>query len=270
MHPPQARRSTLCAALAALALCACSPAGDGGPGAAGGPAATASAAGAAELARELDRVERAMRAKPAQYEQELRALGARLPGGRASQLDVLALRGLLAAAARDRALSDQIAQQLRDWPDASRRADARLAAAGVQSEYLRSHGDIREARKQLAAVDPAWVNAAGLVHRWRHERSLAALSSDTGELDAALTQGHRALRLAEQTGQPWRVALTLVDLAYTTLRADTPARARQIVAQALAEALKDPDPMTLNQVHTMRGIVHADDACLPPGRALRS
>lgn len=262
MHPPQARRSTLCAALAALALCACSPAGDGGAGAAasGGPTATAPAAGEAELARELDRIERAMRAKPALYEQELRALGARLPADRASQLDVLALRGLLAAAARDRALSEQITQQLRDWPEASRRVDARLAAASVQSEYLRSHGDIREARKQLASVDPASVGAAGLVYRWRHERSLAALSSDTGELDAALTQSHQALRLAEQTGQPWRVALTLVDLAYTTLRADTPARARQIVGQALAEALKDPDPMTLNQVHTMRGIVYTDDA----------
>ncbi|MBI3346606.1 MAG: GGDEF domain-containing protein, partial [Burkholderiales bacterium] len=61
-------------------------------------------------------------------------------------------------------------------------------------------------------------------------------------------------------GQPWRVALTLVDLAFTTSRADTPARARQIAAQALAEAQKDPDPMTLNQAYTMRGIVHADDS----------
>ncbi|MFX7922588.1 hypothetical protein ABTK16_19780, partial [Acinetobacter baumannii] len=31
------------------------------------------------------------------------------------------------------------------------------------------------------------------------------------------------------------------------------------IAQALVEALKDPDPMTLNQVYTMRGIVHTDD-----------
>jgi diguanylate cyclase (GGDEF)-like protein len=251
-------RSTLCAALAALALlCACSPRGDGGPDA---PSAAASAPADEALARDLDRIERAARAKPTQYEQELRARGATLAAGSAGQLDVISLRGLLAAFARDRALTDQLAQQLRDWPAGELRAAATVAAATVSAEYLRQHGDLREARKLLMAVDAAQLNGAGLVYRWRYFRQLAAISSDAGELDASLTHGHNALRLAEQTGQPWRVALSLVDLAFTTLRADTPARARQIVAQALTEAQKDPDPMTLNQVYTMRGIVHADDS----------
>ncbi|MBW8845545.1 MAG: GGDEF domain-containing protein [Burkholderiales bacterium] len=251
-------RSTLCAALAALALlCACSPRGDGGPDV---PSAAASAPADEALARDLDRIERAARAKPTQYEQELRARGATLAAGSAGQLDVISLRGLLAAFARDRALTDQLAQQLRDWPAGELRAAATVAAATVSAEYLRQHGDLREARKLLMAVDAAQLNGAGLVYRWRYFRQLAAISSDAGELDASLTHGHNALRLAEQTGQPWRVALSLVDLAFTTLRADTPARARQIVAQALTEAQKDPDPMTLNQVYTMRGIVHADDS----------
>lgn len=260
MLRPLAPRSTLCAALAALVLLsACSP-GDGGSATPHAAASAASAVSPDGLARDLDRIERAERAKPAQYEKELRERGAALPPGSAAQLDVIALRGLLAALARDRALSEQLAQQLRDWPAGELRAAATVAAASIGTEYLRSHGDLREARKLLTAVDAAQLNAAGLVYRWRYYRQLAAISSDAGELDSSLTEGHNALRLAEQTGQPWRVALSLVDLAFTTLRADTPARARQIAAQALAEAQKDPDPMTLNQVHTMRGIVHADDS----------
>ncbi|MFN3862022.1 MAG: diguanylate cyclase domain-containing protein [Roseateles sp.] len=259
MHPPLASSSTLCAALTALALlAACSPGGDGGAAAPRAPVASAPAD--AGLARELLRVERALQARPAQYERELRARGTGLPTGSAAQLEVLALRGQLAAAARDRQLSDEIAAALRDWPAGDLRADAAVAAATVSAEYLRAHGDLREGRKLLLAVDGVHLGAASLVHRWRYYRLLASIRSDVGELDSALTDGHQALRLAEQIGQPWRVALTLAELAFTTYRADTPARARQITTQALAEAQKDPDPMTLNQVYTMLGIVHADDS----------
>ncbi len=259
MLRPLVSRPTLCAALAALALlCACSPGGGSGTPAA--PAAVASAPQDDVLARDLDRIERAARAKPVAYEKELRARGEALPAGSAGELDVLALRGLLAAMARDRGLTDKITQQLRDWPARERRADAVIAAANIGAEFLRTHGDLREARKLLMAVDTAQVDAAGPVYRWRYFRQLAAINSDAGELDASLTQGHNSLRLAEQIGQPWRVSLALVDLAFTTLRADTPARARQIIGQALAEAQKDPDPMTLNQVYTMRAIVYAEDS----------
>jgi len=261
MHRIQALSSKLTTALAALAallLVACSP-GEGDRAAAP-PAAAASAAVDGALARDLDRIERAARAKPAQYEQELRRTGEALPAGSPARLDVIALRGLLAAMARDRVLSDRLAQQLRDWPAGERQADARVAAASIAADYLRLQGDVREARKLLMGVDPAKLNAAGLVYRWRYHALVSTVSGDAGELDTALAEGHKTLRLAQQTDQPWRVALSLADLAFTTLRADTPARARQLAAQALAEALKDPDPMTLNQVHAMRGIVHSDDS----------
>ncbi|MDR7333257.1 GGDEF domain-containing protein [Roseateles asaccharophilus] len=259
MHPPLASRPTLCAALTALVLlAACSPGGGGGAPAS--PDTAASAPGDSVLARDLQRIERAARARPEQYERELRSRGAGLPAGSAELLDILALRGQLAALARNRELCDQIAASLRAWPAPDLRANAAVAAASVSAEYLRAHGDLREARKLVTTVDGVQLSSAGVVYRWRHYRLLASISSDVGELDAALTEGHQALRLAEQTGQSWRVALTLAELAFTTYRADTPARARQITAQALAEAQKDPDPMTLNQVYTMRGIVHADDS----------
>ncbi|RZJ13292.1 MAG: GGDEF domain-containing protein [Rubrivivax sp.] len=254
MHRSQALRTTLCAFALALLMCACTPAGEGAaPPAASVPAEVL-------LPMGLERVERASRARPAEAEKELRARTEALPVDSPARLDATALRGLLAALARDRPLSDKLAQQLRDWPMGQRRADAVVAAASIGAEYLRAHGDLREARRLLTGVDAAQLQAAGLIYRWRYHRQFAAIASDTGELDAALNEAHASLRLAQQTGQPWRVALSLADLAFTTLRADTPARARQIAAQALAEAQKDPDSMTLNQVHTMRGIVHADDS----------
>ncbi|MCE4553727.1 GGDEF domain-containing protein [Pelomonas sp. P8] len=246
-----------CAGLAGLLLAACAPAGDD-PAAARAPAAATQADPG--LATELDRIERAARAKPAEYELTLRRRAEALPRDSADRLDVLALRGLLAAQAGDRPLSEELARQLRNWPAGAQRAEAAVAAAYVTGEYQRGRGNLREARKHLAAVDAEQLAAAGRIHRWRYHLLLATTSGDAGELDAALTEGHNALRLAQQIGQPWRVALSYSGLAFTTLRADTPARARQIVAQALTEALKDPDPMTLNQVHTMRGIVHADDS----------
>ncbi|MFG6460625.1 diguanylate cyclase [Roseateles sp. DXS20W] len=259
MHPIQAQLKTQCAAFAALLLlAACSPGGSSGTPPASSAAASAVAADDS-LSRELDRLERAAHAKPAQYELELRQRAAAQPGGEA-RLDVVALRGLLASLARDRVLSDRLAQRLRDWPVAEQRADARVAAAIIGAEYQRSQGDLREARKLLTGVDAAQLAAAGPLSRWRYHRMFAGVSGDAGELDSALTEGHQALRLAQQIGQPWRVALSLADLSFTTLRADTPARARQLAAQALAEAQKDPDPMTLNAVYTTRGIVHADDA----------
>ena len=127
MLRPLASRSTLCTALAALALlAACSPGSDAGAGAPRAVAAAASAPGDAGLAEELERLERAA---PAVYQQQLRARAAQLPAGSAEQLDVLALRGLMAAYARDRPLCDQIADSLRRWPAGALRANAVVAAA---------------------------------------------------------------------------------------------------------------------------------------------
>ncbi|MFT7775871.1 diguanylate cyclase domain-containing protein [Roseateles sp.] len=248
-----ASRSTLCAVLALL--CACSPGGSVDT-----PPAVVSAAPDDSLARDLERIERAARAKPAQLELELRIRTQGLTAWSSAHLEVLALRGWLVAMARDRAQSEQIGQQLREWPAGELRPTAIVAAASVGAEYLRAHGDLREARKLLLTVDAAQLNAAAPIFRWRYYDQLAAISGDSGELDGSLNYGHSALRLAEQIGQPWRVALTLVDLAFTSNRADTPARARQLIAQALTEAQKDPDPMTLNRVYTMRGILYANDS----------
>lgn len=267
MHRSLAFRFTLSVALSALTLLtACSRGGGDAPG---GPAAGASAALDATLARDLERIERAALARPAKLELELRTRGEGLPAGGAAQLDVIALRGMLAGLTRDRALSGQLAEQLRHWPAGPLRASAAVAAASVDAGYMVQNGDLREARRLLLALDAALVEGAGPVYRWRYYHQLAATSGDAGELDASLNYGHAALRLAEQIGQPWREALSLLDLAFTTYRADTPARARQIIAQALAEAQKDPDPMTLNRVYTLRGILYSDEGG-DPGIVLQS
>ncbi len=250
-------RSAACWALL-LALGAALTACSRGDDAAVAPGSAASAAQDLALAPELERAERLARARPGPLEQELRAH--QTSARNADQLATLALRAMLAALVRDRALSEELIQRLRDWPAGELRASAQLAALSAGAEYLRQHGDLREARRLLMTAEPVVLAAAGPLYRWRYYRQLGGISGDSGELNASLAHAHTALRLAEQIGAPWRIALSLVDLAHTSDRADTPARARQLIAQALAEAQKDPDPMTLNQVYTMRGILYADDS----------
>ncbi|TXI15023.1 MAG: GGDEF domain-containing protein [Roseateles sp.] len=237
-----------------LSLTACSRGGD----AAVAPGSAASAAQDLALSPELERAERMARARPGPLEQELRAH--QTSARTADQLATLALRAMLAALVRDRALSEELIQRLRDWPAGELRASAQLAALSAGAEYLRQHGDLREARRLLMTAEPVVLAAAGPLYRWRYYRQLAGISGDSGELNASLANAHTALRLAEQIGASWRIALSLVDLAHISDRADTPARARQLIAQALVEAQKDPDAMTLNQVYTMRGILYADDS----------
>ena len=213
----------------------------------------------APLPPELERIERAVRARPAQMELQLRNPTVKPPAGSVAELQTLALRGLLAGFARDAALCEQISQQLRGWPAGKLRASAQLAAVSVAAEFQRQQGDVREAAKLLAAVEPALVANAGADYRWRYERQFAGVAGQTGQLDTSLAHAHAAVRLAEQMGRSWRVALSLLDLARTTERAESSARAKQILAQAQVEVQKDPDPMTWNQYHTMRGLLYAND-----------
>lgn len=243
--------SGLVIAVALGALSACSGGDD--------KAAASASHVEASLAAELVRVERAARGHPAALELRLRETSARLPAQSVDLLQTLALRGQLAAMARDRALSSEIAAQLRDWPKGDLRDAAQVAATLVDGLYLVQRGDMREANKLFVAVPPAQLEKALPVFRWRFLVEAARTAGNAGTLDVALAQGLAALRLAESLGQHWRVSMSLLELAQISQRADTLARARQLVGQALAEAQQDPDPLLLNQVFTMAGIIASDE-----------
>ncbi len=256
--PPSVLHRLLLAAGCALALSACGP-GDGQPGGASGSASAAQARNESQW-QEFERIERIGRSRPLEFEQRLRPVVEKLPAGSAERLEALSLRGLLAASANERELTEAVEKQLRDWPTGALRASAQVSAAIIMAAYQRNHGDVREARKRMLSIEPEQIKAAGLRERWRYYRLFSVVTGAAGEFDATLAHAQTALRLAQELGRSWRLALSLADLAQATQRADTPARAQQLVAQALVEAQRDPDPMLLNTVYTMRGVLYADEA----------
>ncbi|MDN3918989.1 GGDEF domain-containing protein [Roseateles violae] len=224
------------------------------------PAAQAAAPRDAALWQQLEQIERKGRARPASHDPVLHALQERTAPGSLERIEVLGLRGLLAAYAQDRTLVEQISQQLADWPVAATKLDARLAQAHVLGQYYKARGDFREARKSLALVGEKDFEQGSALARQRCLLVMASVLADVGEMDAAIAHALQALRLADGIGQPWRRALALSELANEYRRTDQGARARQAIADALQEAQHEPDPALLMILQQTRALVYQSDA----------
>lgn len=210
--------------------------------------------------QELERIERSGRARPREQEPVLQPLFARSAPGSAERLEILALRGIMAAYNRDRALIEELQTQLRHWPVEAGRPSAELAAATMQALYHQARGDLREALKALAPLrDNAAAQRSPQI-LLRARSVMAGIQSDKGLLEEALASALEAVRQAEALGGHWRRALALNELARIYLRAQQVERAQQISAEAVRTAQQDPEPVLLNLVSTVRGIVHAEDA----------
>lgn len=244
-------------ALLGLPLLSGCPARSDGAGAQG--EAGEVAASDAALMRELERLERIGRARPRDYGQSLVALQARTKPASVERAELLSLRGWLAALERERSLVEQVTQELAAWPPGPTAPAARLALAHVQGQFHRAQGDVREAKKALAVIDEETMRKAPVREMLRCRTILSMVQLDAGEFDASIANGLLALRLAEQLGQGWRRAHALNDLSLVYYRAEQTERARQTQAQAVKEAERDPDPMLMNQVLTVRGILYSDD-----------
>ncbi|CAN5216816.1 hypothetical protein BH11PSE10_BH11PSE10_14640 [soil metagenome] len=237
--------------------------GSGLAGAQGGASTPVSAVSAAQpdtLALQMDKIERLVRARPMELDAPLLALQARTAAGSIERVNVLSLRGMAAAHAHDRSLVDAVGAQLELWPNPATAPAAALAHAFVQATYLRVQGDMRSAIKALAVIDePRYKDVPGLI-MLRARSLMALLRSNVGNVDAAITNALQAVRLAEASGQGWRQATTLNDLANVYKIAEQTDRARLTHEQALREAELDPDPMLMNDLMTVRGMLHANDA----------
>ena len=213
----------------------------------------------AALRRQLDPIERRITARPLEMDAPLLVLQASTAPGSAERLEVLLLRGVAAALSSNRLLGEQVMAQLQPWPDAATAATAELAHVYVKARLSSARGDVREAKKVLAQIDePRFAAAAPLVMmRCRSANALAM--SGAGDIDQAIVAALQALRLAEQTGQGWRRATALNDLALIYERAEQRQRARQTHDEAMREAELDPDPMLMRDVLTVRGILYSPD-----------
>lgn len=209
---------------------------------------------------ELERIERSARARPAEQAQVLQRLYSGTAPGSAERLEVLSLRGGMAARLRDRTMLDPILIELRNWPLDAQRPGAEAVAGLVQAGFHLNQGQLRDAKKTLQSLNEDAVAKLPDRLRYRISALRSVVLADAGEFDAALQSGQEAMRLADRLGQGWRRAMALSDMAWVYHRAEQLERARELSKAALERARQDPDPETLNAALTIHGNVFADHA----------
>ena len=211
------------------------------------------------VAPQLDRLERSLRARPQALEAPLLALQARTEPGSDERINVLHVRGLAAALARERSIVELINTELSAWPNPASKPAADLTRACVTGAMHRAQGDVRDATKSIAVMElPIYANVS-TVTKLRCRTMLASLLADAGRADEAIVSQLQVLRLAETMGQSWRRAMALSSLAWYYERAEQHQRGVQTHDEALREAELDPDPMLMNTIYTVRGLIHSAD-----------
>ncbi len=249
-------------ALAGLSLClllGCQQASEPAASPAAGSAASQSADGN-QLSQALERIERSARARPREHLAELARLQDQTVPGSSERLHLLGLRGELAGMSIDRPTLEQVASELEHWPNAKTAAGAKVVAATAWARFNRDRGDLREAVKLLRKAPADGLAALPPLLQLRYQQLRSFAESDAGNLDAASMAIEQAMKLAERSGQAWRKALVLADMASLTARSRQFERARQGIEEAVRMAESDPAPdlLTLNQVQTARAIVYTE------------
>jgi len=214
----------------------------------------------------MQAIERSGWANWAQNDAALRAIGEQAGHDSQERLEVIQLRLGIAAQRRDATLVEALAGELAQWPPGPRRKAAELAIAYGRSRLAREQGDLRAARRALQELkvpgDPALP--ANLLIRAYLAKGFA--EAETTAVDRAIACGAEALRLAEQSGDPWRLAQTKNEVSWFHYRAQQLDVARALNAEALSLALaqKDPAPDLLFHIYDNRGIYFADDMRIAP------
>lgn len=213
------------------------------------------------LMAELEQHERIAQARPEDHLPELARLQARAAPGSAERLEALSQRAALYAQLRDRPGHEAAIEEMRRWPSPSPvAAQLPLALMLARAQWMKAEGELAAGVRLLGAlrdIDPA---AADRLLLWRATLLLAYMQSDHGHVDASVESGLRALGQARAMGSAWRSASTGATLAFAYFRSQQVEPAQRAAADALAAAQRDPDPVLLYQMHTMRGIVHSNDA----------
>ena len=209
---------------------------------------------------ELDRLERSLRARPHELDAPLLALQARTAPGSEDRINVLFVRGQAAALARERGIVESINTELSAWPNPALQPAASLTRACVAGALHRAQGDVRDAIKAIEVMELPIYAQVPTVIKLRCRTMLSNLLGDAGRADESIVSQLQVLRLAEATGQIWRRATALNSLAWYYHRAEQHQRAVQTHEEALRQAELDPDPMLMNNVYTVRGIINSGEA----------
>ena len=205
----------------------------------------------------LVHIERQGRADPRASARGLQNLYAGQTPGTLDALEILALRGAMLGLTHQTDEAAQVIAQLQAWPNARYSALAKASARYVRARVLMGANRLGDALKEMQALDEAVLPQAPLLLRAQMLRTHARLMDATGNTEGSIALYLRALTELERTGHPWANALCRADLSIAYLHAQQPDQAASVIDEAMRLAESDPDPMTLNSVHTARSIVYS-------------
>ncbi|MBV8603407.1 MAG: GGDEF domain-containing protein [Pelomonas sp.] len=265
MHSRRAVHAKRFVAVATLLLGLCACGRDGGSPDAAPPASSAPASRAErqapELWSELERIERQGASQPDASIAALREILGRAAAGTPERAETLALLANVYGRARARDGVSLLEQELAVWPQTpearATRVDAQLALATARAVYNRAQGDLREAAQAIADLDQLDLGQASSRQLLRARSTQATVFSETGEPKLALHTAQLAVDLANSYGRAWRRAVAYDDLAFCYYQADELAAARQTEDQAIALGRSDPDPVLMNALLNLRGMVYS-------------
>ncbi|SEL77099.1 diguanylate cyclase (GGDEF) domain-containing protein [Roseateles sp. YR242] len=213
---------------------------------------------------ELEQQERIGLAQPQEHVRQLLTLEAGLPPGSAERLEAVSQRAALLAQVRDRTGHEAAVETIKAWPaDAPARAQVPLALMLARAQWLKANGQLGAGMRMLAGLSDLDTTHADPRMLWRATLLLGYLQGDYGEVDDAVENLLKAVGQARSMGAGWRTATAQTTLAFSYFRSQQFDHAKQIMAEALATAQIDPDPVLMYTVHTMIGIVHSQDDDTP-------
>jgi diguanylate cyclase (GGDEF)-like protein len=206
------------------------------------------------LRPQLEAIERLPPSRQEQRLQQLEALA--VTPGSAEALERLFLIGWTHAQNRRFDALAQLEPRWRDWEKAAAVAERPLAALAqmlVMAHAQLTDGRYREARETYQA--PPVRDSLPLLWRLRCATAEGNVQAEFGDLEAALVQHLDALTLAQRTGQDWRHADALYDLAHTQTLLRQHQRAQESMRQLIALLPPDANDADLSRIHTLQAIV---------------
>lgn len=206
------------------------------------------------LQAQLDRIERLPPSRQAERLQQLDALAPR--AGSPEDLERLYLIGATHAVDGQLDAVAALGPRWRAWERAAAAPDRPLAALAqmlLKTRALLGDGRYREAREAYRA--PAARDSLPLIWRLRCAALEGHVQAEYGDLEVALVQHLDALTLAQQTGQDWRHAEALYDLAYTQSRLRQVQRAQESMRQLVALLPADASDADRSRVYNLQAIV---------------
>ncbi|HUG22990.1 GGDEF domain-containing protein [Piscinibacter sp.] len=178
-----------------------------------------------------------------------------VPPFSAERLELLTVRGLLLASTAEPEAAERVAQALDDWGRA--RADAAAAAAAllVRARVLWERGNLQQADELLTEARARLPAGLPARTRLRYTATHANVKDEAGKLEAALQLSLESAALADETGDDWRRAVALTNLAYVYYETRQLDRASQANAQALDIATQAQDDTALGHVYNIEGFL---------------